>query len=308
MDFVGLFGEYAIGTSHASKGWINVCCPYCGSGESHHMGFNVAHDYCNCFKCGHRNLRDALAQLLNMPEWSLDGVLEPYQGRASILSRLNEKKPPNKKKIELPGYPLSVAEKNYLLGRRFDPKKLVRDFGIQGGGWVGEWKNRIIIPIYLGGKLASWTSRTIIEGREPRYKNLQNEKSVIDPKKIFFNLDNCSGKAAALLEGPFDVLRFGDGGICGFGITLTRVQLNYLSKRFKKLFILFDSGREAQKKAREHGMLLQGQGVDVYLVDAFSDYGCKDAGEMSPFKIKALKRELFGSDFARRRKQEHFDY
>lgn len=219
--------------------------------------------------------------------------MEPYQQRLKILTKLNNKKPLNKEKIELPNYPLSMREKDYLLSRHFNPKTLIRDFNIKGGGWVGEWKNRIIIPIYLGGKLVSWTSRTIIPDREPRYKNLANEESVIDPKKIFFNLDNCPGKSCALLEGPFDVLRFGDYGICGFGISLTRTQVLYLANRFNKIYILFDNERQAQKKGKEYGMILQGQGIDCYLVNAFSDYGCKDAGEMSPYNINKLKRELF---------------
>jgi hypothetical protein len=40
-------------------------------------------------------------------------------------------------------------------------------------------------------------------------------------------------------------------------------------------------------------MTLQGHKLDVYVVDAFSDYGCKDAGEMPPYKMKQLKKELF---------------
>ena len=234
-----------------------------------------------------------LVRLLNVPANTLSQILEPFQVKNKILSRLNDKEKLNKDKIELPNYPLSTQEKRYLIDRHFDPEYLIRDFNIQGGGWAGKWKNRIIIPIYLGGKLITWTSRTIIKDREPRYKNLENHLSVIDPKKIFFNLDNCYGKSVALLEGPFDVLRFGDNGICGFGITLTKTQVLYLSERFSKIFILFDSEQQAQKKAREYGLLLQGQGVDTYLVDAFSDFNCKDAGEMSPYNIKQLKAELF---------------
>ena len=298
MDYVNLFKEYQIpmDTSRLKANWVNVNCPYCG-GTSYHLGFNIVDDFCTCFKCGGHNLRMTLTKLLNVPSNTLSQILEPFQIKNVILSRLNKEQKLNKEKIELPNYPLSKTETDYLLSRHFNPKELIEKYNIQGGGWVGDWKNRIIIPIYLGGKLISWTSRTIIKDREPRYKNLENELSVIDPKKIFFNLDNCYGKSVALLEGPFDVLRFGDNGICGFGITLTKTQVLYLSDRFKKIYILFDNQRIAQKKAKEYGMTLQGQGLDVFIVDAFSDYGCKDAGEMSPYKIKKLKKELFGMEF-----------
>jgi len=294
MDYVNLFNEYQIpmDITRLKANWVNVACPYCG-GNSFHLGFHVLNDYCSCFKCGGHNLRRTLTKLLNVPANTLSQLLEPFQIKNAILKKLNKEQKLNKEKIELPNFPLSKAEKDYLLSRHFSPKQLVDLYNIQGGGWVGEWKNRIIIPIYLGGKLVSWTSRTIIAGREPRYKNLANEESVIDPKKIFFNLDNCYGKSVVLLEGPFDVLRFGDNGICGFGITLTKTQVLYLSERFNKIYLLFDSQRIAQKKAREYGMTLQGHGLDVYIVDAFSDYGCKDAGEMPPFKMKQLKKELF---------------
>jgi len=293
MDYQNLFKEYQIPyeLTYIKSGWINVSCPFCGD-TGFHFGLNIYYDYCNCWKCGGHNLRMSLTKILGIPSNTLTTILEPFQIKNKILAKLNEKKSLNKTKIELPNYPLSMAEKNYLLDRHFNPGELIEKFNIQGGGWL-TWKNRIIIPIYLGSKLISWTSRTIIADREPRYKNLENELSVIDPKKIFFNLDNCYGKSVALLEGPFDVLRFGDNGICGFGISLTKTQVLYLSERFDKIFILFDSQRIAQKKAKEYGMTLSGHGLDVYIVDAFSDYGCKDAGEMSPFKMKELKKELF---------------
>jgi hypothetical protein len=294
MDYVKLFQEYHIpfDLSRIKANWINVSCPYCG-GTSYHLGFNIVDDFCSCFRCGGHNVRMALTRLLNVPANTLAQILEPYQIKSKILSRLNEKEKLNKDKIELPDFPLSKAEKNYLLERHFDPDELIEKYGICGGGWVGDWKNRIIIPVFLSGKLITWTSRTILKDREPRYKNLENHLSVIDPKKIFFNLDNCYLKSVALLEGPFDVLRFGDNGICGFGIILTKTQILYLSERFNKIYILFDNQRIAQKKAKEYGMLLQGHGLDVYIVDAFLNYGCKDAGEMSPYNMKQLKKELF---------------
>jgi DNA primase len=233
-----------------------------------------------------------LIKLLNIPATTLDQILEPFQIKSKILLKLNEKEKLNKEKIELPNFPLSKTEKEYLLNRHFNPNELIEKYNIQGGGWVGEWKNRIIIPIYISSKLISWTGRTIIKDREPRYKTLENELSVIDTKKIFFNLDNCTKNYVFLLEGLFDVMRFGNDSICGFGITLTRTQIMYLSNRFKKIFILFDSERQAQKKAREYAMLLSGHGLEVFICDVFGDYNAKDAGDLSPYKTRKLKSEI----------------
>ena len=294
MNYLALFQEYNIPAdlSRMRSHWINVPCPYCG-GTSFHLGFHITDDFCTCFKCGGHNLRMTLAKVLNVPSDTLTQILEPYQTRSRILARLNDEKPLNKEKIELPGYPLSKAEKDYLFARHFNPNELIAQYGIQGGGWVGDWKNRIIIPVFLGSKLITWIGRTILSDREPRYKNLENKESVINPKNIFMNLDNCPNDYVALLEGPFDVLRFGNNGICGFGITLTRTQIMFLSDRFKKIYIIFDNQRIAQKKAKEYGTLLSGHGLEIFTVD-ISDYGVKDVGELSPYKTKMLKKELFG--------------
>jgi DNA primase len=233
-----------------------------------------------------------LIKLLNIPASALDQILEPFQVKNKILAKLNEKEKLNKDKIELPNYPLSMQEKKYLLNRHFNPDELIEKYGIQGGGWVGEWKNRIIIPIYLGGKLISWTSRTIIKDREPRYKFLSNEESVINPKLCFFNIDNCTNNYVFLVEGLFDVMRLGQDTICGFGIVLVRAQIMYLSERFKKIFILFDNERQAQKKAKEIGLLLQGHGLDAYICDVFGGYGAKDAGDLSPYNARKVKSEI----------------
>jgi len=291
MDFVSLFREYKIPVdlTRIKNGWVNTQCVFCGDNGTH-LGFNINYDYAVCFKCGGHSLRMTLTKLLNVPANTLDQILIPFQTKNKILMRLNEKEKLNKKKIELPNFPLSKNEKDYLLDRRFNPKELIEKYNIQGGGWL-EWKNRIIIPVYISGRLISWTGRTILKDREPRYKNLENELSVIDLKKTFFNLDNCANNYVALLEGPFDVLRFGDNGICGFGITLTRTQIMYLSERFKKIFIIFDNQRIAQKKAREYAMLLSGQGLEIFIVNILG-YGVKDIGELSPYKTKKLKQEL----------------
>ena len=291
MDFTRLFREYSVPAdlSRLKNGWIGVNCPFCGD-TGFHMGFNIYHDYCSCFRCGGQTLRQTLSLVLGIPYDTLFLVLEPYQERSSLLKKLNDKKPPNRKKIELPDFPLSKAESKYLLDRHFSPKALVSKYGIRGGGYL-EWKNRIIIPVYLGGNLITWTGRTVIKDREPRYKNLENHLSMINPKNIFFNLDNCHSKTVVLLEGPFDVMRFGDESVCGFGISLTRTQIMYLSDRFSRVYIIFDNQRVAQKKAREYGNLLCGHGLEVFIVD-ISDYGVKDIGELSPYNANLLKKEL----------------
>jgi len=296
MNYLQLFKDYNIPMDYnrLKSDWINVLCPYCGS-TSFHLGFNIKSDYCSCFKCGGHNLLMTLSKILNVSSNIVTEICDSYQTRNMIIAKLNDKEKPNKEKINLPGFPLSTTEKKYLLNRHFYPNDLMKTYNIQGGGYYGEWKNRIIIPIYVGGKLVSWTSRTIISDREPRYKTLPNQESVINIKKIFFNLDNCTHDYVLLLEGPFDVMRFGNDSICGFGMQLSRTQLIYLAERFKKVFICFDNERIAKNKAHEYSMLLCGYGIESYEID-ISDYNVNDVGELSPYKIKQFRKFLFNRE------------
>ena len=297
MNLTGLLKQYNIpfDLSRYKAGWIHVQCPFCDDGStSYHLGIHINGLFGNCWKCGGHGSRQTLSRVLNVPFSQIDEVISPYQGRLSIINLLNEKEKPKVTSLKLPDNTLSKAETDYLIERHFNPWLLEYLFGIKGGGWIGEWKNRIIIPIYIAGKLVTWTARTIIPDREPRYKNLSNDESIIPPKKTFFNLDNCYNKTVALLEGPFDVLRFGDNGICGFGITLTQAQIKVLMDRFKTIYILFDDEKAARKQALMYGHQLSGSGLKVInITGAFKDYGCKDAGEMSPYNMKKMKEALF---------------
>lgn len=295
MNFEKLFLDYKIDYStKINKHWVNTRCCFCG-GSSYKLGFNPEDGYCTCFACGGHNLQDALSRILNVKRSDLKEILPDYEGNVIIRKELNHKKV---NKLELPSDEFTTAERKYLEKRNFNPNYLHEKYKIVGGGIVGKWKHRIIIPILLNGKVISWTSRSILskgklqELEIPRYKNLSVDESIIDPKHTLFNLDNCKGKAVILTEGAFDVLRLGDDAICSFGIELTETQINIIKDRFEKVFILFDNEVQAQKTARKFGIELSAIGVDVEVVDAYSDFGVKDGAELSNEQVKEIKKEL----------------
>jgi DNA primase len=220
--------------------------------------------------------------------------LTQYEGRSKILLQLNNKEAPRPTSLSLPGNDtLNKGEQNYLLRRHFIPTTLLHTFAIRGGGIVGAWKYRIIIPLFVSGKLISWTARTITNNKDvPRYKNLSIDESIIDPKRILFNLDNSPGPGVMLLEGVFDVMRMGHNAICSFGTSLTQSQIKVLSQRYKRIYILFDNEKEAQQKAVRYGLQLTSIGVQTEIIDAFSDYNKNDAGELLPGEARKIKKEL----------------
>lgn len=275
---------------------VNVDCPYCTSEHPMHLGFNPVGDYCTCWNCGSHNLKQTLSILLGVNYGELRELLKNYEG--NILNYKDIKKIAKASRIELPGSRFTPMERKYLLSRNFSPRILWEKYGVKGGGISGEWKYRILIPLYFNGKLVSWTGRSIlskekiIENNIPRYKNLSVEKSVINPKDCLFNIDNCSKKVVVLTEGAFDVMRLGDDFLCSFGIELTQTQISIIASRFNKVFIMFDSEENAQKKARKFGKQLSAIGCDVEIIDAYSDFGKNDGAELSDDEVLIIRKEL----------------
>lgn len=297
MNFVKLFTDYKIDfNTRINRGWTNITCPFCDD-KTFNGGFNNAGDYYHCWKCGGHNFKQALARAVNIPFNEVDILIEQYAGRNSLLNKLN-KKQAKAIKLTLPTNTFTPAERKYLKQRNFSPKLLHEKYKIVGGGITGAWKYRIIIPLILDGKIVSWTGRSILSKQKinelkiPRYKNLSIEQSVIDPKSILYNLDNCISQTAVLTEGAFDVMRLGDGFFCSFGTELTQAQIIEIKNRFSKVFIMFDNEVEAQTKARKFGLQIASMGVDVEIVDAYGDFNKNDGGELTESEVQIIRKEL----------------
>ena len=305
MNFEKMFKDYHVDYStKINRGWVNVECPYCTSEHPLHLGFNPAGDYCTCWNCGGHDLKHTLSKVLAVPYNDVDEIMTHYEGRGGMLMQLN-KKVAKAKHLELPSDSFTSAERKYLLSRNFSPRFLHEKYGVVGGGIAGRWKFRIIIPVYLNGKLVSWTGRSILDKQTlkekeiPRYKNLSIEESVINIKECLFNIDNCNDSKVILTEGAFDVMRFGslspskkDNIMCSMGTELTQNQVKIIAERFDKVFIIFDNEPEAQKKARKFGMQIASIGVDVEVVDAYSEFNKNDGGELSDDEVKIIRKEL----------------
>lgn len=299
MNFEKLFTDYKIEyNNRVNRGWVNIHCPYCTEvSGTFHGGFNTSGDYYHCWKCGGHDFKQTLSLITNISRSQIDELIHQYSGRNSVLDKLNKKKA-KALKLELPTNTLLPAEREYLRKRNFNPKYLHEKYKLVGGGLTGSWKFRIIIPLILNGKIVSWTGRSILSKekindlRIPRYKNLSIEQSVIDPKSILYNLDNCRNEVAVLTEGAFDVMRLGDDFFCSFGTELTQSQISMIKERFRKVFVMFDNEIEAQEKARKFGLQIASMGVEVEIVDAYSDFNKNDGAELSCDEVKMIRKEL----------------
>lgn len=301
INFPKLFKDYKVDyNTRVNKNWTNITCPHCDD-KTYNGGFNNIDGHYHCWKCGGHDMKKTLQLVLGIPSNELKSVLSEYEGRNGVLQELN-KKTAKAKHLELPTDCFTPAERKYLLSRNFSPRFLHEKYGVVGGGIAGDWKYRIIIPLYYNGVLVSWTGRSILdkqtlkEKKIPRYKNLAIEKSCVNPKECLFNIDNCRDKTAVLTEGAFDVIRLGgetaSDFFCSFGTELTQAQVKIIAERFDKVFIMFDNEPEAQAKARKFGMQIASIGVDVEVVDAYSEFNKNDGGELSDDEVKIIRKEL----------------
>lgn len=298
IDFKRMFDDLHIEHRDDTKrSWIHVNCKFCKNPPDTHFngGFYELNPHFYCWRCGSHSHYDAVAKLLNVNISDVKKLFQTY-------TYISEKKAPDRiakaEHLDLPGFRLNDNEKQYLTNRGYDVEYLVNKFHLRGGGIVGEWSYRILVPIYYKGVLVSWTGRSILdrkiidELKIPRYKNLAIEQSVINPKEIFFNLDNCNSDSVILVEGPFDVLRMSEDAICSLGTSVTREQELFLANNFKKVFIAFDNEPAAQTKARHLGMNLVSAGLKVEVVNICEDFGKNDPGELTEDEVNQIKKEL----------------
>lgn len=196
--------------------------------------------------------------------------------RASIV----EWPPPN-------SVPMPSLHAEYLHERGYDPQQLRDLYGVESCYQVGAFKYRIIIPVYLDGKVVTYIGRDVTDKASLKYKNLAERKSILPAKECVYNIDNIH-ETAIICEGVFDAWRFGVHGVAVFGLQFTAGQTRALARRLKRAFIVFDAEVQAVEKSAELGEILSFQGVDVEIINIDT----KDPGEMKQEEADEVKREL----------------
>ena len=202
------------------------------------------------------------------------------------------------KTLEFPFKKFTKAESRYLESRGYNSQYLFEHFGVRGGGITGDWKYRIIIPIYFNQKIVSWVARSILPSRVIedrniiRYKNLSIEKSIINPKFVFFNLQNSKKDSVILTEGAFDVMRYGDDCICSMGIDITDEQIQLLNLLYKKVYIFFDNEKGAQEKARQLCYTLASIGINAVIGNPCAMFNKNDGGDLTQKEVNEIRSAI----------------
>ena len=275
---------------NVTRGWTNISCLWCED-PSNHLGINLTTKFMNCWACGTKGPATKLIREIEECSWAeANTIVEKYQDntfeylKQDIQIRSNHVILPKEATDVLP-----KLHRKYLQSRNFDPDTLVLKYDIKACYNIGDWKFRLIIPIYMDRKLVCFTSRDVTGKAESAYKHCPNEKAIIPAKECVYNIDSVKDKVL-IMEGVFDVWRFGDGAVDTFGIEFTLAQINLLRKKnLKEAYILFDPEPLAMKKAEELGNILS---VFIPWVEAI-ELEKGDPADMSNKEARKLKNELF---------------
>jgi len=232
-----------------------------------------------------------ISVLLHIPRSKAGEIFKNYLGRVSLGRQLT-RKVALATEIDLPGAELQSIHKKYLRRRKFSPDFLEKTYGLRGTGVTGDWKFRIIIPFYFRGQLVSYQGRDITGRQELRYKTLAVEKSIVDPKHLLYNIDNCREETICVVEGAFDAMRLGPSFAATFGTSMTEFQIKLLAA-YRKVIFLFDPEPEAQAKADQAATKLSSFGCKVEKIDLEID---RDPAELTDEEALELRRELLGHD------------
>jgi hypothetical protein len=277
---------------HSGVGWLQVICPFCSGKFGYYGGFNLKNDYYNCWRCGYHNFNNVLAQLLELKYYEIETLLKDYETH-QIITQKRTKIKKKIEKVELPinsKYPIK-RHFDYLLKRGFDDiEKLINEWNILGTDHLSDYRNRLVFPIIFENKIVSFQTRDIIGKSDLKYIACPEDKEIIHHKHLLYGLDKIENKCI-ILEGIFDVLKFGIGAVSTFGTGFKKEQVDLLiNKNINEIYILFDKEEQAQIQAEKLALGLKPFVDHVEILSL--NINKNDVGDMSLVEIKELRKLL----------------
>ena len=266
---------------NCQEGWIQICCPFCID-NNFHLGYNMVDNYFNCWICGHHSIYDVIRKLI--PREDPKKIIREYGTRTIGIKK--KKEVYDNTIINVPGSEMKGIHKKYLRKRSFNPEDLEKKYGLLGTDHLGDYKFRIVAPIYFKDQIVSYQGRDVTGKQEQRYKACEKKNEIIHHKHILYNIDNCKNNFVVVVEGITNNWRLGDDSCGTFGKGYTKQQL-YLLSKFKKVFVFFDPDEGgvdgSEKLCRD---------LDCVGVKTFNVTGETDPAEMDQDSADKFMNEL----------------
>ena len=262
--------EYRKSGSNVGRGEIGICCLFCGENR-YHLSISLTKGVFGCWVCGVKgNLPKLISKLLGISYIEAKEIISPTSELKKILEERN-------KIVE---EPIIIPNKDFKLPLhtyrfRKDKIDLWQETALQflrdkySLSWeditladlcynvYGRYKNSIIIPFYLSGKMVNFISRSWDKNVKKRYDNCPNELSLVNVKKMVYNYDNVIGRQQIIIvEGCFDAIKTGlERTVALCGTEISQDQKNILiGLKAKEIIILFDNDphlKTTSKKAQD---------------------------------------------------------
>ena len=223
---------------------IHVCCPVCGESRYRlYVNTETGALYChNCqFKGTIVNLIQAVEHIPYFqakqiildynpieytPHYTQQAIDENDVGKFANIAKRYVPLPEEYQKLD--DCVNHTAEK----ARKYLHKRGITDNQISyhniGVCCTGEYKNRVIIPIYNNNVMEFWVARDITGKAALKEKSPHNEPYQLGKSDVLFNIDNAARNYGTIVlsEGIFDALSWGHIGVALLGKTLYNSQLN----------------------------------------------------------------------------------
>lgn len=279
------------------KGWLGISCPFPGcSDDKFHCGVNIKTQAFKCWICGEKGHIIRLVEAIEDCSWP-EAMNIAKRFALDPLAFIDDNPRPlknNRVECLLPEEIEQVwpqVHLDYLRSRNFDPDYLIPKYHLKAVYNIGDFRFRIIAPVFIEGKLVSFVSADVLRNNPNRipYLNCAKEKSVIPINQCFYNLDSVKDGKAIIVEGITDVWRLGDGAIASFTSNYSTEQILLLKKKkLQKVFVLYDP--DAIDKALKLAHQLSAIIPSVERIRLTSG----DPADMTEQEVKEMRKDLFG--------------
>ena len=310
--------DYATGGHDVAPGWVGIPCPYCHC-HGRHGGIRLGPNTFSCWICNETatalGLICQLEGFTSKDKWKQAGaVIRKFStGEAKSADYYIKKPTPGLTSAILPIGQIEMPRraKMYLRERGFDPEFLVERFGLsftgmgafvkhQGQTW--DFQYRIVIPVYYGKTIVSYTGRDYTEEQSDRFRGCPVECSIIPLKSCVYNIESVKDRAL-LVEGPTDTWKMGDETLGILGKKITPEQIHTIFRlNLKKAVVFFDNDTfdtdgEVQKGDYDSAAERFATELSMFIPEVLlaSPTNFKDAGNLSAKDAQRIKYELLSS-------------